>query len=139
MAINLPGGIKAGGGNGNMWDESTGPLIGRYIKRRSSVGPNNSNVYTLKPDGGEEIGVWGSTVIDGRFSEIPVGSLVGIEYVGKVKSQSGRSEYKDYDIEYVPPEGWYGVNEGLNEPKSDDVVIKDLDPNKNINLDDIPF
>lgn len=139
MALNMPGAIKAGGGNGNMWDESTGPVIGKYVKKRSDVGPNGSMVYTLLPEGGEEIGVWGSTVIDGRFKEIPIGSQVGIEYIGKVKSKNGPGQYKDYDIQYIPPAGWVQPEEEPEPPQSDDVVVADLDANENINLDDIPF
>lgn len=141
MAINLPGAIKAGG-SGKMWDENTGPLIGKYVARRSDVGPNGSMVYTLKPDDGEEIGVWGSAVIDARFKEIPINSTVGIEYIGKVQAKRGSGQYKDYDIQYIPPEGYQppAMPEMTTPaPKSDDVVIQDLDASQNINLDDIPF
>jgi hypothetical protein len=145
MAINLPGAIKAGSGSGNMWDENSGPVIGRYIKKRSDVGPNSSMVYTLQPDHGEEVGVWGSTVIDSKFKEIPVGSMVGIEYIGKVSAKRGGSSYKDYDIEYVLPDGGQQPVEAPTErgyadqPEGNDVVIKDLDKNSNIDLDSIPF
>lgn len=139
--------ITAGSGSGEMWDEATGPLVGKYIKKRSDVGPNNSMVYTLRKDDGSEVGIWGSIVIDTKFKEIDVGSLVRIEFVGKVSSKTaGRSPYKDYEIKYKPDPNAPAPApademppEDLSQPKSDDVVIQDLDANQNINLDDIPF
>lgn len=98
-------------GQSKSWDEQE-PLIGFYVRMKTNVGTHSSNVYVLRKEDGEEVGVWGSTVINGRFDEIPVGSLVKIESLGEAKSQKG-TKYKDYRIMYksqkidlndVPPE-----------------------------------
>jgi hypothetical protein len=120
--------IVAGSGSGTMWDESTGPVTGTYVKKRSDVGPNGSMVYTLRYDTGEEVGVWGSSVIDTKFKEIPIGSLVQVMFLGKATGKRG-TQYKDYEVKYKPPQ----------DPRTgEEVAIKDLDATE-VNLDDIPF
>lgn len=95
--------IEAGSTSGDAWDMKVQPiLVGTYKAKKTNVGPNNSNMYMVREDGKEEdTGVWGSTVIDGRFEEIPVGSRVKIEYLGEEKSQRG-STFKNYKILYIP-------------------------------------
>lgn len=88
-------------GQSASWDEQT-ELVGRYVRMKSNVGAHNSNVYVLKKDDGSEVGVWGSTVINGRFEEIPLRSMVKIKALGEAKSKQGTT-YKDYEIKYLPP------------------------------------
>lgn len=85
--------------NDEIWDRK-GTLIGKYISVQSEVGPNKSNMYTLKTDEGT-VGVWGSTVIDGKFANIPIGSMVKLEPRGKSKSKQGK-EYWDFGIYHIP-------------------------------------
>ena len=78
--------------------------------------------------------------------------------VGRLQTQSWekdgvkrqRTEIVAADVNFLDGPGGTGSGEGRSEssaqthsssaaPKSDDVVIKDLDGNSNINLDDIPF
>jgi hypothetical protein len=88
--------IEVGGGDNNdTWDR-TGTIVGQYVKKQVDVGPNKSNLYTLKTDDGE-LGVWGSAVLDTKFENISVGSMVKIESLGKTKGQRG-SEYYDYRV-----------------------------------------
>src|SRR5512133_815597 len=83
------------------WDEQE-ELIGIFVRLKTKVGVHASNVYVVRKDDGSEVGIWGSTVINGRFEEIPVGSKISIQANGEVKSKSG-SKYKDYRIKYIPP------------------------------------
>lgn len=94
--------IEAGNG-GKSWDEKErSVVIGTYKAQKSNVGPNNSNMYMLREDGeDEDTGVWGSTVIDGRFDEIPIGSRVRVEYLGKKEGKRG--QFKDYSVKYNKP------------------------------------
>lgn len=87
-------------GQSASWDESE-VLIGTYVRVKTNVGTHNSNVYVIRKEDGSELGVWGSTVINGRFEEIPVGSLIKIESLGETKSKTG-TKYKDYRIMYKP-------------------------------------
>lgn len=93
------------GGSSNTWKpEKDATLIGTLKSKKSNQGPNESMVYVIKADDQEEdVSVWGSTVLDGHFEEIPLRSRVKITYLGKVKSDRGRGEYKDYTVLYIPP------------------------------------
>lgn len=87
------------------WDStSTTPIVGKYIGMKTNVGPNASNIYNIVNEADGEIwGVWGSAVIDSKFEEIPRGSRVRIEYLGKKPGKRG--EFKDYSIKYKAPAG----------------------------------
>lgn len=97
--------IEAGNSSGESWKpENAGDTVfGTYKAQKNNVGKHNSNVYVIQEDGKDETtSVWGGTVIDGRFEEIPVGSRVKIEYLGEVQGKSAK--YKDYKIVYVKQE-----------------------------------
>jgi len=96
---------EAGSGSGDTWKpENEGDSItGLYKTRKENVGINNSNIYLIKEDSKDEpTSVWGSTVLDTKFEEIPTGSLVKIEYLGKVKSKAPQP-YKDFKVMYKAP------------------------------------
>jgi hypothetical protein len=79
------------------WDKKE-PVQGFYTHKQENVGPNSSNLYTLKTDKGD-VGVWGSTVIDSKFEQIPTGSEVRIESLGTAEGKNGK-EYNDYKVSY---------------------------------------
>ena len=95
--------IEAGSGSGETWKpDEQAVIFGTYKGSKSNVGPNNSMVYLIREDGkDEDTSVWGSTVLDGRFEEVPVGSRVKIEYLGMEKGK--RATYKNYKVVYVKP------------------------------------
>jgi hypothetical protein len=96
--------IEAGGGDGDTptWDR-TGTVTGKLTNKQSNVGPNNSMLYTVQTDNGA-IGIWGSTVLDTKFEQIPVGSLVRVEALGKEVSPKTKREYMNYKVMYKPGE-----------------------------------
>ena len=65
------------------WREATGkawkpekvdePIEGLLVKVEEKVGPNESILYRIEQMGGEQISVWGSTVLDIRMAEVKVG------------------------------------------------------------------
>jgi len=71
---------------------------GTLKEKRPGVGSNKSNVYFLVQDGGEEIGVWGSTVIDSAMRDVEIGTYVGIEFAGMKSPRGGGAAYKDFII-----------------------------------------
>lgn len=96
--------IEAGAGNTESWkpQEAGDTIAGLYTQKKENVGVNNSNIYLVHVDGDDEAtSVWGSTVLDTKFQEIPVGSEVKIEYLGKVKSKAPQP-YKDFKVLYKP-------------------------------------
>lgn len=80
------------------WDLKE-PIQGIYKSKKENVGPNNSNQYIVETKDGN-VGVWGSTVLDNKFAEVPVGSEVKIEYLGKKDGKRG--QYKDFSLAYRP-------------------------------------
>lgn len=83
-----------------MWDKEEA-ITGTLVKKQENVGPNESFLYTLRTKEGN-IGIWGSTVLDSKFSEIEVGYEVKIEPLGKVKSPKTGREYTDFKVMYRP-------------------------------------
>lgn len=106
--------VEAGNGSGEAWDINTqAVLIGTYKAKKTNVGPNNSNMYMVREDGKEEdTGIWGGTVLDSRFEEVPVGSRVRVEYLGQEKTQRGTT-YKNYSVKYIVPEGVANVQQTM--------------------------
>lgn len=95
---------EAGNAGGDAWKpENKGDRItGHYTSLKEDVGINKSNVYLIQEIEKEEpTSVWGSTVLDTKFQEIPVGSEVLIEFLGNVKG-SGPKPYKDFKVLYKP-------------------------------------
>lgn len=99
------GWIEAGMNEQQSWKpEAVGDkIVGIYIARKTEVGINKSNVYVIQEDGKDEAtNVWGGTVLDSRFEEIPESSQVSIEYLGEKKG-SGPKPYKNFKVMYKPP------------------------------------
>lgn len=89
---------KTAGQAGDSWDKE-GELHGIYVERKQNVGRHQSNVYVVEQADGTRLSVWGSTVLDGRFQEIPINSEVWITCLGE-KSGKGGSTYVDYQVDY---------------------------------------
>jgi|GEM_PF-575057 len=85
-----------------MWDLE-GTLEGVYMSVKHNVGRNNSNVYNIKQDDDKIIGVWGSTVLNARMEEVPLGSQVRIKFLGENKGVNAIKPYKDFSVQYKPP------------------------------------
>jgi hypothetical protein len=85
-----------------MWPTKDHPLKegdsieGEYVEKYENIGPNKSNVYALDVQG-ERVGVWGSTVIDARMADVPLGVTIGFEYLGLEKGKGGK-EYKNFMV-----------------------------------------
>ena len=91
-------------GESETWDK-TGTLIGVFKRHKTNVGPNESNVYEIEAtvDGEPKLySVWGSSVLDSKFEQIDVGSIVKIEALGKAKSPKTGRTYNDFKISVKP-------------------------------------
>lgn len=104
---------EAGSGSDETWKpEKAGDEVqGKYVKMRDNVGANSSNMYYLEQEAANgdklTISVWGSTVLDTKFEEIPVGSMVKIEFLGHEKGK-GAKPYKNFKVLYKAPDNWAG-------------------------------
>lgn len=80
-------------------------LVGLYTKMLQDVGPNLSNQYMIENfEDHISYKVWGSTLLDNRFTEIDLGSEVKLTFKGYKKGSKGR-DYKDFDVFFRPARG----------------------------------
>lgn len=110
--------------NSEVWDREKA-IEGTFLKTETEIGPNKSNMYTIKTKDGE-VKVWGSTVLDDKLMGVPTGTYVKIEYEGKLASKKG-TQYHSYKV---------FIDEA--EDRNDDSAKTETldDP---IKLSDIPF
>lgn len=80
------------------WDEDGEKVEGELVRVDEKVGKNESNVYTIRIEGGEEIGIWGTTVLDSRLKDLELGTKVQIIYKGKRKNPESGRTFKDFSI-----------------------------------------
>ena len=80
-------------GNMDNWKykEIGDQIEGQYKGFEPHVGQHDSNVYHLELDNGEVKGVWGSAIIDSRFSQIALGSKVKVIYDGVGEKKAGKN------------------------------------------------
>ena len=98
------GWTKAGSMDSDAWDFTKNSILeGLYVKKQVQVGPNDSNMYHIENKADNEMyGVWGSTALDAKFGEIPLGSEVKIEYLGEATSEKTGRTYKNFEVLYRP-------------------------------------
>lgn len=77
--------------------ETEKSLEGVLTNKQENVGPNNSKLFTVEKEGGSKVAVWGSAVLN-KIWEVPIGSKIWIEYLGKKKGKRG-TEFRDYKID----------------------------------------
>lgn len=82
------------------WDFEENPVVeGEYIGREDGVGENDSTLYALKQTDGSVVKVWGSTVLDGRMSNVGIGQQVKIQFLGRKASPTRKGKtYKDFAV-----------------------------------------
>jgi len=73
-------------------------LVGTFVSAETEVGPNKSNLYNFKKEGGEVVGVWGNTILDSRFKSLVAGEKVKVVYLGKETSPKTGREYNNFDV-----------------------------------------
>lgn len=81
-------------------------LTGYYTGKKTDVGQNGSNLYEIQmseegPNYGRLVAIWGSSLLDGRFDEVPLNSMVRITCLGiaQPKTPRGRA-YMNFKVEY---------------------------------------
>lgn len=71
-------------------------LEGIFIGKKEKTGQMQSPMFVFKVKN-ENVGVWGSTVLETKLAELQENDKVKIEYLGLVKGKTGR-QYKDFDV-----------------------------------------
>lgn len=81
------------------WNFDENPdLVGVLVSKESGVGKNNSHFYKFETEGGEIVGVWGSTVLDDRLAAVETGTEVKISYLGMIKNEATGRQYKSFKV-----------------------------------------
>lgn len=97
-------------------------VIGIYEKMEENVGPNESNMYTLRQPNGELIGVWGNAVLNARLGSIPYGDEVKIIYRGKTTSEKTGRSYNNFEVLHrTPKNANTNANSGSGSEDTDDI------------------
>ena len=73
-------------------------IVGVYTGMEENVGPNASHMYYLENKDGEKVGVWGTALLDQRFSKVEKGTEVRIVYNGKTTSPKTGRSYHDFSF-----------------------------------------
>ncbi len=80
------------------WDYLTDKEIeGEYTQMKVNVGPNKSNMYMIKTSKGE-VGVWGTSLLNTQFPQIPIGNMVKLVYMGKATNPKTKRQYHNFEL-----------------------------------------
>ena len=79
-------------------------ITGVLIKIQSEVGPTKSMLYSIEREGGDVMGVWGSTILDQRMIGVKVGDIIKIVYKGLGEKQPGKNPPKLFKVLIDRPE-----------------------------------
>jgi hypothetical protein len=83
----------------DVWDFDDNKEFEGYFKSvQENIGPNNSNLWTFEGLDGKDYSIWGSKVLDNRFSTLKKGMKTKVVYLGKKKSEKTGRPYKDFDV-----------------------------------------
>lgn len=118
--------------HGNKWTPIIGDCIqGYYVKTVPAVKQDESNQYILEVDG-KEMTVFGTTDLDSKFKEVPLGWEVRITFMEEKKMKPPKHPFKVFEVKKRPPlkdevSGIAGEDEpttsSLNEYDSTEVCV----------------
>lgn len=92
---------------GNNWkpEKKDDEITGILVDVEHEVGKNGSTMYTVEQSSTHEnIGIWGSAVLDSRMKGINVGEEVRIVYKGLGDKQPGKNAPKLWQVFHRDPE-----------------------------------
>jgi len=92
--------------SGNIWkpENKDDSIVGLLVDIQKEVGSNNSMLYTLKEkETNENVGIWGSTVLDARMKGIEIGMEVRLVYKGLGDAKPGQNAPKLWQVFYKEP------------------------------------
>lgn len=93
--------IKSERGKLETWDfDANKELVGTLSRIEEKVGPNESFLYTIEQDNGEEVKVWGSTALDLEMQTITVGTKIKILYGGMQINPKTKRSFKFFEVFY---------------------------------------
>lgn len=79
--------------------EITPEVEGVYESVKSDVGANKKQVYTLRLSSGNQVSIWGSTVLDEIMEDLEIGSRILITFKGTKPTKRGKNEAKIFTVD----------------------------------------
>lgn len=74
-------------------------LVGHFMGSIHDVGTKkNSSIHTIKKTDDTEVNFWGSMVMDDQLGNIPFGSLIKIDYLGKKENKKKTDSYHNFEV-----------------------------------------
>jgi hypothetical protein len=81
----------------NVWDfEQDKELIGVLIRKPEGQFGGNDFILEVKEKG--EVLIYGKTVLQNKMNDLKEGTVIKIEYLGKVTSPKTRRTYEDFRV-----------------------------------------
>jgi len=81
-----------------VWPSEPGVLNGVYESKKDDVGPNHSTIYNVRGDDGLLYGIWSTSILNEKFANIPLGTLVNCQYLGLKTSKKSGKNYHSFLI-----------------------------------------
>ena len=93
--------------------EKEDTIEGVLTEVQHDVGPNASTLYDIEKTNGENVAIWGSTVLDSRMKNVKIGEEVRIVFTGLAKeAKHGQNKAKLYEVYHRDPDI---TNEAIDE------------------------
>jgi len=81
----------------NVWDfEQEKEIVGVLIRKIDSQFGGNDFILDVKEKG--EVLIYGKTVLQNKMNDLKEGTVIKIEYLGKVTSPKTRRTYEDFRV-----------------------------------------
>lgn len=125
--------MKSSGEEVNVkWDGQPFDIEGYYHSITEGVGSKqDSTIYKLKTETGEDLVFWGSKVMDDQMAKVEIGEYLMIKYHGKVKAKTGGMSYHSFEVLRDESAGTVTEAPGAQStPQAGDVVKKQVNVTK---------
>lgn len=91
--------------NPSVWkpENEDDKVEGRYVRKETDKGINDSNAYYLDSLDGKQVLVWGSAIIDDRMAFANIGDWIRLTYKGTTKNKKNQ-DVKLFKVERKTPD-----------------------------------
>jgi hypothetical protein len=74
-------------------------FVGTYLSSKEiNTKKGKATLHTFRLEDGEEVDIFGKTVLNSRLSDAEVGDLLEIEYLGMENGKSGGNDYHNFNV-----------------------------------------
>lgn len=81
-------------------------FVGTYLSsKKINTKKGEATLHTFRQGDGEEVDIFGKTVLNNRLSEAEPGDLLEIEYLGMENGKNGGNDYHNFNVYLVEVDG----------------------------------